>query len=268
MVDEEELLALAEDISAIGLQHPIVLDDGGRVLDGRNRLKACEIAGVEPRFTTYEGSNPNAHAFSVNARRRNITKGQLALIAAQASVYGVNPHGFTEESLPGFTEENSGRTLSEKAGVSGSRISQAFTVLRHAPELADSVISGAMGLNEAYKTAREAKNQADSAESQLTRLRAEDPELADRVVEGELTLTGAWAERKARKEEEIRQRKVATQFLCEVVPPLAQARGTNTAGKFDPEFVLPGRSITQEVIENAMTALTEMAATLRERDLA
>ncbi len=56
----EELEELAADIKERGLIHPIVLDAEGRVLDGRNRLAACEIAEVEPRFTTYEGEDPGA----------------------------------------------------------------------------------------------------------------------------------------------------------------------------------------------------------------
>ncbi|MFD7645104.1 ParB/RepB/Spo0J family partition protein [Kitasatospora sp. NPDC059795] len=267
MLDDEELQALADSITEHGLQHPIVLDVNGRLLDGRNRLAACELAGVEPEFTTYEG-DADAYAFFVNARCRHITKGQLAMVAAKASLHGVNLHGVTGEDPAGFTGSTTGRALGEQAGVSGSRISQALTVLRHAPDLAESVISGAIGLNEAYKTAREAKAQSDSAESQLARLRAEDPELADKVVDGELTLPGAWAERKERAEEEVRRRKVATTFLCEAVPPLAQARGTDTALLYDPQFMLTGRPVTAEVIDHAIEALTEMARTWREREAA
>jgi len=40
------------------LAYPIVRTSDGVVLDGRNRLKACEIAGIDPRFEVYEGSNP------------------------------------------------------------------------------------------------------------------------------------------------------------------------------------------------------------------
>ncbi|MEU4949900.1 ParB/RepB/Spo0J family partition protein [Streptomyces lavendulae] len=259
MLDEDELQALVDDIRELGQHQPVILDGQGRLLDGRNRLRACEILGIEPKFSTYDGDDPAAFALSVNMRRRNLTKGQLAMIAAKAS-------SATETDKRSGSEQ-SVRSVSEQAGVSIGRIGQANTVLRHAPDLVDTVISGAVGLDEAYKTARENKAHAESAEAQLARLRAEDPELADRVVEGDLTLPGAWAERKARAEEEVRQRKVATQLLCEVIPTLAQTRGTDAFTKFDPQFLLPGRTITRETINHAMTALSEMATTWRERDL-
>ncbi|WP_432012648.1 ParB N-terminal domain-containing protein [Streptomyces cucumeris] len=46
-LDEDDLNALADDIRENGLQHPIVLDREGRLLDGRERLAACELASVE-----------------------------------------------------------------------------------------------------------------------------------------------------------------------------------------------------------------------------
>ncbi|MET8623741.1 ParB N-terminal domain-containing protein [Kitasatospora sp. NPDC004669] len=259
MLDEDELKALADDIKKIGQLQPIVLDNTGRLLDGRNRLKACELIGAEPVFMTYEGNDPGGYALSVNLHRRNLTKGQVAMIAAKASS--------DSEQQGRSGPEQSARSVAEQAGVSLGRIGQASTVIRHASHLVDSVISGSVSLDDAYKEARELKSKAESFEGQLARLRAEDPDLADRVVEGELSLPGAWAERKARQQEQVRQRRTATQFLCEVVPPLAQARGTDMFEKFDPQLVLPGHDITREIIDQAMTALTEMAQVWRERDL-
>lgn len=57
-----DLEALAEDIGHNGLQHPVILFDG-KVLDGRNRLAACKLAGVEPRFDEFNGTDDEALAF-------------------------------------------------------------------------------------------------------------------------------------------------------------------------------------------------------------
>jgi hypothetical protein len=240
------------------LLHPIVRDPQGHLLDGRGRLAACEIAAVEPKFTTYGGSDPRGYVLSVNLRRRNITKGQAAMISAKARS--------ESEHQPCSDSEHSTRSVSEQTGLSLGRISQANVVLQHAADLVEAVISGAMGLDEAYAIARENKAKANSAEVQLARLREEDPELADRVVEGHLTLAGAWAERTERVEEDKRQRRVATRLLDEVVPPLAQARGTRTFSRYDPAFA-SGAPITRETIAQAMTALAEMDQVWQERDL-
>ncbi|MFE3249917.1 hypothetical protein [Streptomyces sp. NPDC059209] len=139
-------------------------------------------------------------------------------------------------------------------------------MLLHAADLVDPVINGAVGLDEAYTLARENKAKANSAEVQLNRLREEDPELAERVVEGDLTLAGAWAERTERVEEDKRQRRVATRLLDELVPPLAQARGTRTFARYDPAYAGAG-PITRETIAHAMAALSEMDQVWQERDL-
>ncbi|MGH7135185.1 MAG: hypothetical protein ACREHD_05550 [Pirellulales bacterium] len=45
---------LVEDIGEHGLRELILMHQG-LVLDGRNRLRACEIARVEPRFAEWDG---------------------------------------------------------------------------------------------------------------------------------------------------------------------------------------------------------------------
>ncbi|MGW1926010.1 hypothetical protein ACWCQ0_43275 [Streptomyces massasporeus] len=213
---------------------------------------------MEPAFVTYNGSDPSGYVLSVNLRRRNITKGQAAMISAKARS--------ESEHQPSSDSEHTARSVSEQTGISLGRVSQANTVLQHAPDLVEAVINGAMGLDEAYTTARENKAKANSAEVQLARLREEDPELADRVVQGELTLAGARAERTERIEEDKRQRRVATRLLDEVVPPLAQTRGTRTFSRYDPAYA-SGAPVTRETIAHAMTALAEMDQVWQERDL-
>ena len=54
LLGDDELRELADDIAAHGLREPIVVQ-GGTLIDGRNRLRACVMAGVEP--TTVELPN-------------------------------------------------------------------------------------------------------------------------------------------------------------------------------------------------------------------
>lgn len=78
---KDELEELAEDIRIHGQRNDIVLYQG-KVLDGRNRLAACEIAGVEPRFVEWSGNgSPVEWVISENLVRRHLSASQRAVIA-------------------------------------------------------------------------------------------------------------------------------------------------------------------------------------------
>jgi ParB-like chromosome segregation protein Spo0J len=81
MLPPDELQALADDIKENGQKNPIWLCDD-KILDGRNRYQACELAGVEPDFVAYEGSDPLGHVISHNLRQRHLSASQRAMIAA------------------------------------------------------------------------------------------------------------------------------------------------------------------------------------------
>src|SRR6266849_4510385 len=75
---------LAADIKKNGLREPILLDAEGRIVDGRNRYRACLQAGVEPRFVEWRGEGELAElALSLNLRRRHLNESQRALVAAR-----------------------------------------------------------------------------------------------------------------------------------------------------------------------------------------
>jgi len=207
MLADDELAELAADIKARGLLHPIVLDADGRVLDGRNRLAACEQAGVEPSYVDYDGDDPDGYALAVNIQRRNLTKGQQAMVAARSCKVSLQ----------------STRKVANGLGMSAQRITQANVVLDHAPDLVDAVVTGATGLDEAYKVARERKTAADSVENQLARLRTEDSDLAARVVEGDLSLRGAFAELAERQRKQAEERRDAQALLTRIVELAAPA---------------------------------------------
>jgi len=86
MLSESELRELADDIVANGLQQPIVMQ-GDTLLDGRNRIAACKLAGVEPGVTQYTGGSPVAFIIGVNLKRRHLDKGQRIALGIEIEPY-------------------------------------------------------------------------------------------------------------------------------------------------------------------------------------
>jgi N6-adenosine-specific RNA methylase IME4 len=82
MLSDEEIDSLAVDIKTHGLRHPLVMHDR-ELLDGRNRLAACKIAGVVPSFVEYEGDSPVSFVISVNIKRRQLDASQRACVAVE-----------------------------------------------------------------------------------------------------------------------------------------------------------------------------------------
>jgi hypothetical protein len=84
MMQGPELQKLAEDIKVNGLVNPIVMHDG-QVIDGRNRLVACRMGNVEPKFIEWREMYVGPMSlydwiWSVNAARRHLTTDQVAII--------------------------------------------------------------------------------------------------------------------------------------------------------------------------------------------
>jgi hypothetical protein len=52
MMNDKEFEALKENIELHGLLNPIIIDHKDRIIDGRNRYKACIETDTEPRFIT------------------------------------------------------------------------------------------------------------------------------------------------------------------------------------------------------------------------
>jgi hypothetical protein len=190
---DDALHALAEDIRANGLVHPIILHDN-RVLDGRNRLKACEMAGVEPRFTVWqENGSPTAWVLSVNLHRRHLDESQRAMIAARAKEQFEAEAREAQRSLAG-TRKDLGANLrqgrapksAERAArlvsVSGRSVELASKVIRNGdPELVDAVDRGDVAVSAAATVAGLPKEQQKKAVREKTvreaakRMRAQKP---------------------------------------------------------------------------------------------
>jgi hypothetical protein len=192
MLPDDELQTLAEDIKAKGLYHPIVLSpDGTELVDGRNRLAACAIAGVEPRFDRLpKGADPRDYIVSANINRRDLTKGQKAL--ALALIYPEAP------DKGGRGKKRS----AEIAEVSATRVRQARTIISH-PDLVDMVKSGSMKFDFALTQAKERETVQQNVVTYMAMLQAEAPDLAALVREEQLNLQEAWAAFQRRKSDAV-----------------------------------------------------------------
>jgi len=81
MASADDYADLVKDIREHGLAVPIVLDEKGMLLDGRNRLRALYEARVDARFQRVHCNDPWMYVWSLNGARRHLTVGQKAAYA-------------------------------------------------------------------------------------------------------------------------------------------------------------------------------------------
>jgi len=82
LLEGNEFETLVEDVKVNGLIVPIVMHEG-KILDGRNRYRACMEAGVEPSTRDYDGNDPLSYVISLNLQRRHMNESQRAMVAAR-----------------------------------------------------------------------------------------------------------------------------------------------------------------------------------------
>ena len=156
LMSEEELGSLAEDIRMNGLVDPIVMHEKV-VLDGRNRLRACAISGVAPKFTAWDGDgDPTVWIISKNLGRRNLSTSQRTMIAARLEPFFAKA---TKEMSTGRSEaprklgRNSTTKAAEEAaaamGVSGRGVHNAKLVLAGSRALVAAVDAGEIAVDTA-----------------------------------------------------------------------------------------------------------------------
>lgn len=80
--------ALVADIAEHG-QHEAIWLYEGMVLDGRNRLRACNQLGLVPEFRQYTGDDPQAFVVSLNLHRRHLTREQRDEVIRQLRTNGM-----------------------------------------------------------------------------------------------------------------------------------------------------------------------------------
>src|SRR4051812_26948910 len=170
MMHADELAELAEDILTNGLMQPIVVDADGVLIDGRNRLAACEQAGINPTYQWLNGHDATAFIVSANLARRNLSKGQqamaLAMIYPEPEKGGRGKRSQIQESFdePRKTVQN--------------RLSQARAVRSHSMALAEAVMVGRTALDAALAQVQREREASASVDARMAELRERAPDIA------------------------------------------------------------------------------------------
>lgn len=157
LLSDEELNVLIEDIRENGQNYPITVDKDGVLLDGRNRLRACEALGIEPEYVVYEGDDAGAFIRSSNERRHQPTGSRAMSTALSMAEDGLRVNGRWK-----YGSLNSEDLPNSSAWVKAIR--QAGSVLDYAPELASAVINGQCALDDAYRQANEKRHEIEDIE--------------------------------------------------------------------------------------------------------
>lgn len=151
LLEGAEYEALVADIREHDLREEIWRDRSGRILDGRNRLRACKEAKVKPRFRTYKGDDAVSFVISLNLHRRHLNESQRAMAAARLANLG--------EGRPSKTasiEAVSQKVAAGLVNVSRPSVQRATKVLTNcADELVAAVDRGLVKVNDAAAIARE-----------------------------------------------------------------------------------------------------------------
>jgi hypothetical protein len=82
IMTDAELDELGEDMLKHGQREPIWLYEG-KILDGRNRYRACLMKGIEPVATETRVADPLAFVISLNLKRRHLDASQRAMVVAE-----------------------------------------------------------------------------------------------------------------------------------------------------------------------------------------
>ncbi|MFF0166750.1 DUF5131 family protein [Streptomyces prasinus] len=188
LIDGEEFEELVRDVKRNGLREPIILNHDRTVLiDGRNRWRACDEAGVDQVFETlparYTESMILDLIVSKNMARRQLNPGQRALMAleyeryyAEAAKKAEAARKLTNPSNQHVTQSSATRAdlrtaeewvepqarrqqrsderAAKVVGASGRAVQQAKAVARDAPDLAAKVRTGEIALDAADKQRR------------------------------------------------------------------------------------------------------------------
>lgn len=150
LIEGAEFGELVADIDNNGLLNPIVMFEG-KILDGRNRWRACQRLQIAHTEKQFAGDDPAAFVWSANAVRRQLTASQKALAATKLVTTKRGDNQYTDRSGDRTTVDEAAKM----AGVGEKTVRRARTVIADGvPEVQKAVESGELSVYTAERIAQ------------------------------------------------------------------------------------------------------------------
>lgn len=154
MMEGSAFAELVADVKANGVVEPVEIFEG-KILDGRNRYRAAETAGVHCPTRQFNGTDALAHVISLNLHRRHLDESQRAMVAAKIATLGQG----ARTDIASF-EAMSQTDAASALNVSRSAVQRATAVRETgAPELVAAVERGKVSVSAAADIATKPKEE-------------------------------------------------------------------------------------------------------------
>jgi hypothetical protein len=172
MMQADEFSSLVENIKQHGLREKVWLFQG-KILDGRNRYKACLQSGITPEFRQFTGDENQAlqAVISWNLERRHLSSSQKAAIGVEledllaelerqakeryaANVGRPSKEEKSSQKIDAISDPNQNRSTAKAATVLGTNrqyVSDAKKLRQTSPDVHQQIKEGKVTISQAKK---------------------------------------------------------------------------------------------------------------------
>lgn len=165
----DEFRGLKESIKVNGQLHPVVTYEG-KILDGAHRYRACTELGVDVVVEEFKGKDAFAFVFDANIKRRQLSVGQRACLAAKLVNIkkGGKKNGKTTNGLPSVSLPDAAKLLGICSRLIGSvkRIRKAdedlVTLIEEGEMTVGAALEEAKLVEEKVRVVKELHDEGDS----------------------------------------------------------------------------------------------------------
>ena len=254
LMEGSDFVRLCHDIRENGLKLPIIQHPDGSILDGRNRLRACEEMGIRPVLVRWEGKPGREidYVLSLNLSRRHLDTSQRAMVAAKLATMKAGGDRQSVKSIAAFAAMvQSQATAADTLHVSRGSVQRARVVIDEGtPEQIAAVEHGETTVSAALRKIRGEHNTAKA--------KAEAEEDASGPL-AEIERLREWGDANAQTAKELLAENETLQKVMDADDKLASALAQNK--------VLRGHAkVLQSLLDGEMNKNVELTKIIKSRD--